>query len=43
MEGDSCEASDDVVVGDEADGDLFDKEVELHLFDLVALHVRLHC
>ena len=42
MEGDSCEASDDVVVGNQAHWNLSDEEVELHFFDLVALHVGLH-
>ena len=42
VEGDARESGHDIVIGDEADGDLFDEEVELHLFDLVALHVWLH-
>ena len=43
LKGDTREASDLIVIDDEAHWNSFDEQIELHLFYNVTLHVGLHC
>ena len=43
VEGDSSELSDHIVVYDQAHRNFTNEQVESHLFDLISLHVGLHC
>ena len=42
VDGDTSEISDAIVINDQANRDLFNEEIELHLLYNIALHVMLH-